>query len=115
MMFSSIRSRVGRGAQAEAPTERQSGKLPTPPVKPAPESVRSLGPLEKEWKEKIHRQLLDVMDLSLIDTLSTDQARMHIRDISQRLMNEGSTPLSVEQRKRVVERIEDEVMGLGPL
>jgi pilus assembly protein CpaF len=115
MMFSSIRSKVGRGVQAEPPTERQAAKLPTPLVKPAPEAVRSLGPLEKEWKEKIHRQLLDVMDLSLIDTLSIEQARTHIRDISQRLMNEGSTPLSVEQRKRVIERIEDEVMGLGPL
>jgi pilus assembly protein CpaF len=30
-------------------------------------------------------------------------------------MNDGSTPLSIDQRKRVVERIEDEVMGLGPL
>jgi len=55
------------------------------------------------------------MDLSLIDTLPEDQARTHIREISHRLMNEGTTPLSVEQRKRVVERIEDEVMGLGPL
>jgi pilus assembly protein CpaF len=113
MMFSSIRSRVVRETPAEPDVEKESR---TPAMlKPAAEPPRALGPLEREWKEQIHRRLLDVMDLSLIDTLSDEQARTHIRDISHRLMNEGSAPLSIEQRKRVVERIEDEVMGLGPL
>jgi pilus assembly protein CpaF len=51
----------------------------------------------------------------LINTLSQEQARAQIREICQRLMGEFSMPLSVEQRRRVIQRIEDEVMGLGPL
>jgi|KBSSwiStaDraftv2_1062776.scaffolds.fasta_scaffold68849_3 pilus assembly protein CpaF len=112
-MFSSIRSRVARETPAEPVADKES-RAPAV-LRPATEPPRALGPLEKEWKEQIHRRLLDVMDLSLIDTLAEEQARTHIRDISHRLMNEASAPLSVEQRKRVVERIEDEVMGLGPL
>ena len=33
----------------------------------------------------------------------------------RRLLVEESAPLSLEQRRRVLKRIEDEVMGLGPL
>jgi pilus assembly protein CpaF len=71
--------------------------------------------LELEWKGRIHGRLLEVMDLSLIGTLDDEQARLQIREISQRLMTEDSAPLNVEQRKRVIQRIEDEVLGLGPL
>src|SRR5690606_16460320 len=42
-------------------------------------------------------------------------AREQIREIALRLMVEESAPLSVRQRKVVIQRIEDEVMGLGPL
>jgi len=71
--------------------------------------------LEKEWKEKIYRKLLKVMDLSLIDSLDEIEARRQIEDICQRLIADQAVPLNVEGRKRVVKMIEDEVMGLGPL
>jgi pilus assembly protein CpaF len=70
---------------------------------------------EKEWKHKIHQRLLQVMDLSLIGTVEEDHARTEIREIVQRLFAEDSAPLSLEQRRRIVQEIEDEVMGLGPL
>ena len=80
-----------------------------------PESGKPLSKLEIEWKERIHGRLLEVMDLSLIGTLDDDQARDQIRELSQRLLVEEAAPLNVEQRKRVVQRVEDEVLGLGPL
>jgi pilus assembly protein CpaF len=75
----------------------------------------SLTKIEQEWKTRIHNRLLEVIDLSLIGTLGDDRARVQIREISQRLMVELGAPLNVEQRKRVVQCIEDEVLGLGPL
>ena len=75
----------------------------------------SLGKIEQEWKTKTHSRLLEVIDLSLIGTLGDERARVQIREISQRLMIEQSAPLNAEQRKRVVQCIEDEVLGLGPL
>jgi pilus assembly protein CpaF len=81
----------------------------------APMTATSLTSLEREWRDRIHSRLLEVMDLSLIGTVEESQARGQIREISQRLMVETSAPLNTEQRKRVVQRIEDEVLGLGPL
>ena len=70
---------------------------------------------EVEWKLKIHKRLLEVMDLSLIGTVEEERARTEIREIVQRLFAEESAPLSLEQRRRIVQEIENEVMGLGPL
>jgi pilus assembly protein CpaF len=81
----------------------------------APPSSTSLSKLETEWKGRIHGSLLDKMDLSLIGTLGAERARAQIREICQNLLVEEAAPLNVEQRKRVIQRIEDEVLGLGPL
>jgi pilus assembly protein CpaF len=95
-------------APAAAPAARTS-------VRSAAPAEAALSRLETEWKGRIHARLLEVIDLSLIGTLGDDQARVQIRDISQRLMTEESAPLNADQRKRVIQRIEDEVLGLGPL
>ena len=71
--------------------------------------------LEMEWKLKIHDRLLKVMDLSLIGTVEEDRARTEIGEIVQGLFAEESAPLSLDQRRRIVKAIENEVMGLGPL
>ena len=71
--------------------------------------------VETEWKRQIHDKLLQVMDLSLIGTVEEERARTEIREIVQRLFAEESAPLSLEQRRRIVREIENEVMGLGPL
>ncbi len=75
----------------------------------------ALSKLEQEWKVTIHDRLLGIMDLSLIGTLDEEMARAQIRQLGARLMEEAAAPLNVKQRERVIELIEDEVMGLGPL
>jgi pilus assembly protein CpaF len=77
--------------------------------------TRPLTAQESEWKQLINERLLTVLDLSLIDTVESDKARKEIREISERLLSEESAPLSRRQRQLIVSRIEDEVMGLGPL
>ncbi|MGI9307886.1 MAG: CpaF family protein [Gammaproteobacteria bacterium] len=85
------------------------------PVVDTSADSEGVSPLETEWKERIYQKLLDVMDLSLIGSIPEDQAREQIREISSRLLNELSAPLNQEKRVAVIRRIEDEVMGLGPL
>jgi len=75
----------------------------------------ALSRLEKEWKLKVHDRLLKIMDLALIATIEEDLAREQIRETSRRLLEEEAAPLNIEQRRRVIKNIEDEVMGLGPL
>ena len=77
--------------------------------------VRPLTPAERECQELVYQRLLKVMDLSLIGSLEDREARRQIREICDRLITEEQAPLSVASRQRVVKRIEDEVLGLGPL
>lgn len=77
--------------------------------------IRTLSNSELEWKNRINEKLLTVLDLSLLETIEESKARAEIREIALQLMIEESAPLSVKQRKLVIQRIEDEVMGLGPL
>jgi pilus assembly protein CpaF len=77
--------------------------------------MRPLTAAEQEWKQRINESLLNVLDLSLLNSVEDSRAREQIREIALRLMVEESAPLSVRQRKVVIQRIEDEVMGLGPL
>ena len=79
------------------------------------EQVRPLTAQEMEWKQRINERLLSVLDLSLIDTVDTESAREEIRSIVDRLLTEESAPLSRRQRQLIIECIENEVMGLGPL
>ena len=87
----------------------------TPESKPAP--VAKVGPSrqELEWKQRIHKKMLKVMDLSLITSMEERQARSQIRDIGLRLINEEELPLSVPQRQNILKYIEDDILGLGPL
>ena len=80
-----------------------------------PEHVRQLSPTEREWKQRIYERLLKVLDLSLLGSLGEEAARSQVREITNRLLLEESAPLSLAQRQFVTRRIEDEVMGHGPL
>ncbi len=86
-----------------------------PGARTAEDASERLSAQEKQWKEKIYKRLLKVMDLSLISSHTEDDARKQIREISQMLLTEESAPLSLAARHRVIRQIEDEVMGLGPL
>jgi pilus assembly protein CpaF len=79
------------------------------------EQVRQLSPTEREWKQRIYERLLKVLDLSLLGSLGEEAARSQVREITNRLLLEASAPLSLVQRQFVTRRIEDEVMGHGPL
>jgi pilus assembly protein CpaF len=77
--------------------------------------VRPLSALELEWKRRIHDRLLEVTDLTVLASLEKHKARAQIRELMQRLFSEQGAPLSLSQRQSLARRIEDEVLGLGPL
>ena len=74
-----------------------------------------ISPQEIEWKQRINAKLLEILDLSLIETIGEEKARVEIRETVNRLLAEESAPLSLRQRQSVIKQIEDDVMGLGPL
>ncbi|QSX29646.1 MULTISPECIES: CpaF family protein [Shewanella] len=70
---------------------------------------------EQEIKVQLYDRLLNVMDLSLIETISKTQARQQISDICERLINDMHLPINMVSRQRLIKLIIDEVLGLGPL
>jgi pilus assembly protein CpaF len=77
--------------------------------------MRPLTPAEREWKESIYDRLLKVLDLSLLSTVEDKEARRQIREVCENLIAEERAPLSLASRQTIIRRIEDEVLGLGPL
>jgi pilus assembly protein CpaF len=77
--------------------------------------MRQLTPAERECQDAVYQRLLKMMDLSLIGSIDEKEARRQIREICERLIHEDRAPLSLQSRQRVIRRIEDEVLGLGPL
>jgi pilus assembly protein CpaF len=77
--------------------------------------MQPLAPAEREWKETIYQRLLKVLDLSLLAGADEKDARRQIREVCDNLISEERAPLSIASRHRVIRRIEDEVLGLGPL
>ncbi len=77
--------------------------------------MRPLTPAEREWKESIYDRLLKVLDLSLLATVEDKEARRQIREVCENLIAEERAPLSLASRQTIIRRIEDEVLGLGPL
>jgi len=70
-----------------------------------------------EFKSRIHDRLLDLLDLSLIETLDTHLLKSKLKDLLERILNEDGydIPLNLSERERLVTEIQDEVLGLGPL
>lgn len=95
---------------------RPAGQVRTSASSPdLDDRMRSLTPAEKACRDLIYQRLLKVVDLSLISSLPDKEARTQIREICERLLNEEQAPLNYASRHSVVKRIEDEVLGLGPL
>ena len=70
-----------------------------------------------ELKTKIHNRLLDLTDLSIIETLDHSVVRSEIRGLIERILSEeeNGMPLNLSERERLFSEILDEVLGLGPL
>jgi pilus assembly protein CpaF len=70
-----------------------------------------------ELKTHIHDRLLDLVDLSIIDTLDRDSLKTQIRILVERILREDATsfPLNSVETELLITEIQDEVMGLGPL
>ncbi len=70
-----------------------------------------------ELKTRIHDRLLDLVDLSLIDSLDRETLKAQIKTLVERILAEegSSIPLNAVERRLLITEIQDEVLGLGPL
>ncbi len=72
------------------------------------------GPFQ-ELKLRVHRQLLERLDMVALASLDSAQAEDHVRHALRRLVQSDAVELSAAERDRLIEEVGDEVVGLGPL
>jgi pilus assembly protein CpaF len=75
-------------------------------------------PFETEFqrlKTRIHRELIDALDLSRIGALTSAQLKEHVRVLAERLLASRPELLSRIDQERLVDELLAESFGLGPL
>jgi pilus assembly protein CpaF len=68
-----------------------------------------------ELRHRIHRQLIDRIDLSKLDSLPAELVQQQIRRILEDLLAGEETPLSRQEREQLVIDVQHETFGLGPI
>jgi pilus assembly protein CpaF len=69
----------------------------------------------QQVKGRVHRKLLERLNLSNLDRLDRQQVADAVRKVVQDLITQESVPLNFEERDAVVVQVLDEIFGLGPL
>jgi pilus assembly protein CpaF len=68
-----------------------------------------------DLKVELHQRLLDLINLSALDTMSREQIESEIGDIIHEELAKQNHALNQSERKQLVGDVLDELLGLGPL
>jgi len=66
-------------------------------------------------RARIHRQLLERLNLTNLETYGREQVVSEVRKVVQEMLARESMPLNFEERESLVEQVLHEIFGLGPL
>ncbi|MDH3638514.1 MAG: CpaF family protein [Gammaproteobacteria bacterium] len=81
----------------------------------APPAGITISAKEREMFQILHQKLIKMMDLSVLSSMKSDEARRKIRQIAEGIVAEEQMPLNLAARQRLVKQVADEILGLGPL
>ena len=77
-----------------------------------------MSPADKAYQElkmRVHHKLLERMDLTVMETMPLDELKRQLKTLVERLITEEAVPINELERERLVEDIQHEVLGLGPI
>jgi pilus assembly protein CpaF len=69
----------------------------------------------QDLRLRIHRKLIDTLDLTKVSNLDTERVKVEIRRILEDMVMAEALPLSRADRDRLAIEVHHEVFGLGPL
>jgi pilus assembly protein CpaF len=69
----------------------------------------------QDLKARIHRRLIERLDLSKVDLLTGEELSQEIGYIIESLIVEEGVPLNQAEKSRIIVEIQHETFGLGPL
>ena len=96
------------GGQTKKPVEPIAGVAPNKMQSPS-------NGASYELKTRIHRHLIERIDLSKVDVLPRDVVEQQIRQVVEDLLADEETPLSRWERNQIILEIQHETFGLGPI
>ncbi|MBD0371392.1 MAG: CpaF family protein [Pyrinomonadaceae bacterium] len=69
----------------------------------------------QEMKSRLHRALINRMDLTKLNELAPEQIHAEVARLAEGVLASEAMPLSVSERERLVNDVRHELFGLGPL
>jgi len=69
----------------------------------------------QEMKSRLHRVLINRMDLTKLAVLSQEQVHAEVSRLAESVLAQEAMPLSTAERDRLVNEVQHELFGLGPL
>jgi pilus assembly protein CpaF len=69
----------------------------------------------QDMKARLHRALINRMDLTKLSTLAPDQANAEVSRLAESVLAQEGLPLSALEKERLVNDVQHELFGLGPI
>jgi pilus assembly protein CpaF len=69
----------------------------------------------QEMKSRLHRTLINRMDLTKLSSLTSEQVHAEVSRLAESVLAQEAMPLSAAERERLVDDVQHELFGLGPL
>jgi pilus assembly protein CpaF len=69
----------------------------------------------QEMKSRLHRALINRMDLTKLAALTQEQVHAEVSRLAESVLAQEAMPLSTSERDRLVNDVQHELFGLGPL
>lgn len=85
------------------------------PPKAAQQSGFMGNKVYQELRSRIHRKLLDRVDLAMMENMAPELLREELKTLVERLLSEEPMAINDSERINLVRDIQHEVLGLGPL
>ena len=101
------------GDKKETPVSRTGEAQSSYAARSAPRTFR-----EKDYHEiktRLHRTLVERLDTTQLDAMEEKVVALEIRRAVAQLLTEDPFPLNSEERHRLAQELEFEILGLGPL
>lgn len=115
------RNTPARNETAKPPARAGKPGRHSPAMPPAPASSFSDVPTFEvsdeyvELKLRLHRELIERINLAALERLQSDELQSQIGDILRDMLANEQTPLNVSERNKLINDVVDEFLGLGPL
>ncbi|HEX4945681.1 MAG TPA: CpaF family protein [Blastocatellia bacterium] len=78
-------------------------------------TVSATTPNLQETKARLHRAIINRLDLTKLNLLTPEQTLSEVDQIARDILAKEAIPLSTTEREQLVEEVRHELFGLGPL